>query len=133
MPTKPRSIRQPDAWWTLVEAEAERTGESANALIGRVIFEKLSGQEPEPSPEPAPRPSPSSPRGATVVAPAPPRKAAVAAPAGVVKASELPRRELGRGGRAMEAAGVMEWDPNAKRPQYRPSGQPTGAGKRRGR
>lgn len=126
MATKGKSIRFPQAAETLIEAEAERTGKPFSQVVIDAVMRDLGGHggESAPAPRPAPRPPLHAATRAAPVSRVDAAKAALAE-------AEARAAGLGRGGRAMEAAGVMVYDPSQKRPQYQKG--TGGAGKAKGR
>lgn len=120
MATSTRTIRAPDATWALLDARAEKDGVSANALAASLLQAALADPAAE---EP---PARIAPRKAPASKPTP----APAAVPGVVKASDLAKVETGGASMrlAMDRAGIAQYDPAAKRPQY-----VKGQGKAKGR
>lgn len=113
MATKTRTIRAAAATWALVDAEAQRIGESPNAVAANILHDYLSGHGREPEPAPAP-------------AELPPK--ATRALAALVKAEA-------RTGvtRAHLDTSMVPVHDGSKRPAYQKTGGPKAAGRGRGR
>lgn len=128
------TLRIPPALLALIDAECDRRGISRTDVILDALADQLGKVQPEPAPRsPQPRTPPPGAKVASVPKPAAPERVQ-AAKVALAKAEEnaLPLAEpKGRGGAAMEAAGVMQWDPSAKRPQYQKGLGAQGKAKRR--
>lgn len=119
MATPKMEIRTPEPIQTAIKLAAERNGRSFAQEVNATLGEKYLGDADDAPAQVAPRqPGSAKPRPAPANVP------------GVVKASDLAKVEAGGAsmGLAMDRAGIAQWDPSAKRPQY-----VRGQGKAKGR
>jgi hypothetical protein len=114
-------FRCPPALLALIDAEAERTGRTRSDVVLADVEAARAGFAEEAHPGapvyPTPTPKAERARAAARVAQA---KTGVAVTTGASRARA-----------AMEAAGTVEWDPNAKRTPYQKAARPApGKGRR---
>ncbi len=110
------TVRVPSALLALIDAECDRTGRDRSGVILGAVESQLGDRAQD---APAPR--------------SPPRRAAAqeAAAQATAKTGVEVTAGISRARAAMDAAGTVEWDPNAKRTPYQKGS--AGAGKGRGR
>jgi hypothetical protein len=106
MATPKLEVRTPEPIQAAIRAAAEANGRSFADEVNATLGAKYIGAEDDAPAQIAPRKA----------AQAKPRPAPADVP-GVIKASELSERGVSMKA-AMERAGIAEYDPSAKRPQY---------------
>lgn len=127
MASKIVNVRFPDALLAQVDAEAEATGRTRSEVVLADVAAARSGYRAEPEPMATQRPAPG------VAGQGAPRaeRAREAARAAEARTGVAVTVASSRARAAMDRAGTVEWDPNAKRTPYQKGS--AGAGKAKGR
>lgn len=119
------TLRVPAQVLAQLDAEAERAGAARSDVILAALAAYLSGYREEPPPtathEPRPAPAPTAPKA---------ERAREAARAAEAKTGVAVTAGSSRARAAMDRAGTVEWDPNAKRTPYQKGSAGAGKGRK---